>query len=55
MQQLLTSKEAADMLRIKPRTLMQWRKMGKAPPAHKAGRKLLYDKDELQAWVKKRA
>jgi predicted site-specific integrase-resolvase len=53
MQMMLTSKEAAERLRVSIRTLMKWRKLGKGPPAHKAERKLLYDPDEVQAWIRR--
>lgn len=52
--QLLTSKEAAETLRVTTRTLLKWRKAGKAPPSHPVGRKLLYDADELREWIKSR-
>ncbi len=53
MQVMMTTKEAAERLRVSVRTLMQWRKLGKGPPAHKTERKLLYDPEEVQAWLRR--
>ncbi len=53
MQTMLTTKEAAERLRVSVRTLMKWRKLGKGPPAHKTERKLLYDPDEVQGWLRR--
>lgn len=53
METMLTTKEAAEKLRVSVRTLMEWRKLGKGPPAYKTAKKLLYSPDEVQAWLRR--
>ncbi|MBK8183547.1 MAG: helix-turn-helix domain-containing protein [Candidatus Competibacteraceae bacterium] len=53
METMLTTREAAEKLRVSVRTLMKWRKLGKGPPAHKTERKLLYSPGEVQDWLKR--
>ena len=47
----LTVKEAADLLRTPIATLYQWNHKRIGPPAHKVGRRLLYSRSRLIAWV----
>lgn len=47
----LTTSEAAELLRTPVATLYQWRHKRVGPPARRVGRKLLYRRDELVAWV----
>lgn len=46
--------EAADFLRISERTLQSWAR-GDSPriPVVRLGRRVLFDRVELEAWVKK--
>jgi hypothetical protein len=49
---LLTQSEAAELLRLKPRTLEVYRRHGKGPSYRKFGpRRVLYARAELIAWV----
>jgi hypothetical protein len=50
--QLLNNDEAADFLGISPGTLVVWRCEKRYPvPYIKVGRKVLYDADDLRAWL----
>lgn len=50
----LTKIEAASLLRISPRTLEAWAR-GSSPriPCVRLGRRILFDRVELEAWIKK--
>ena len=48
---LLLTTEASELLRMPEATLRYWRHMGEGPPSFKIGRRVVYDADELQAWV----
>jgi len=54
---LLTAKEAADYLRLKPGTLSHWRCEGKGPRfiggGH--GRRVTYRRSDLDAWIESEA
>lgn len=47
----LTTQEAADRLRTTPETLRFWRHVGKGPRSFKAGKRVLYDATDIDAWV----
>lgn len=47
--------EAAELLRTPIQTMYGWRHRGEGPPARRVGRKLLYRRDELLAWVEAQA
>jgi excisionase family DNA binding protein len=47
----MTVLEAAEMLRTPVSTLYQWRHKRMGPPASRVGRRLLYKRDDLVAWV----
>jgi predicted DNA-binding transcriptional regulator AlpA len=50
--EFLTQSEAAELLRLKPRTLEVYRRRGKGPSYRKLGpRRVLYARAELLAWV----
>jgi len=50
----LTEPEAAEMLRVSPRTLRRWRQLGTGPPvAGYAGRRALYRRSDLLAWLRR--
>ena len=51
MRDLLTTKEAASLLRLKVQTLAAWRCHGEGPPFYRVGRRVLYDKADLATWV----
>lgn len=50
----LTNSEAADFLRLSPRTLEKQRVVGGAPPFRKFGRRVLYAQTDLQKWAEDR-
>ena len=47
----LTQAEAADHLRISPRTLERYRVAGNGPRFVKAGRRVIYRRGDLEAWT----
>lgn len=49
--QLLTSGEAAQLLRLRPATLRAWRCRGAGPPFHKVGDRVRYSRRDLDAWL----
>jgi len=51
---LLTSKEAAERLRISPQALYYARRRGEAPPSFRSGRQRLYPERDLNAWIEAR-
>ena len=48
---LLTISEAADLLRAPVATLRYWRHLGTGPAGFRAGRRVLYRRDDLNAWI----
>jgi DNA-binding transcriptional MerR regulator len=50
----LTEAEAARLIRVSARTLRRWRAQGTGPPlAGYAGRRALYRRSELLAWLRR--
>ena len=48
---LLTQQEAADVLRLSPRTLERYRVASTGPRYIKAGRRVRYRNDDIDRWV----
>jgi excisionase family DNA binding protein len=48
---LLTISEAAALLRAPVATLRYWRHRGTGPRSFRLGRRVLYRRDDLEAWV----
>ncbi|MCG9915439.1 MAG: helix-turn-helix domain-containing protein [Phenylobacterium sp.] len=48
---LLTVEEAAERLRLSVSILNKWRVSGDGPPYLKLGRRVLYGRDQIDAWV----
>ena len=48
---LLTITEAADLLRAPVATLRYWRHLGTGPRSFRLGRRVLYRRDDLHAWI----
>ena len=48
---LLTISEAAEVLRAPVATLRYWRHLGTGPHSFRLGRRVLYRRDDLDAWV----
>ncbi len=51
MEQLLTTADLADMLRTSPATVRYWRHTGYGPLGTKVGRRVLYDRQDVEAWL----
>jgi excisionase family DNA binding protein len=49
--ELLTITEAAELLRAPVATLRYWRHVGTGPRSFRLGRRVLYRRDDLRAWV----
>ena len=49
--ELLTITEAADVLRAPVATLRYWRHLGTGPRSFRIGRRVLYRRDDLHAWI----
>lgn len=47
----LDSKEAAHILKLSPQTLNNWRTQGRGPAFRKAGRKVIYARSDIDAWM----
>ncbi|WP_018649487.1 MULTISPECIES: helix-turn-helix domain-containing protein [unclassified Thioalkalivibrio] len=47
----LTPEQAAEYLHLSPRTLIRWRNMRKGPPWVKAGRRVIYRRADVDAWL----
>jgi excisionase family DNA binding protein len=48
---LLTITEAAELLRAPVATLRYWRHLGTGPLSFRLGRRVLYRRDDLHAWI----
>ncbi|UEM08226.1 helix-turn-helix domain-containing protein (plasmid) [Skermanella rosea] len=52
---MLTPRELADLLKIEPRTLQQWRRRKQGPTYVRVShRVVLYDRDEVNRWLEAR-
>ncbi len=49
--ELLTITEAAELMRAPVATLRYWRHLGTGPRSFRLGRRVLYRRDELNAWI----
>ena len=49
--ELLTIDEAAELLRAPVATLRYWRHLGTGPRSFRLGRRVLYRRDDLPAWI----
>ena len=52
--QLLTITEAAQLLRAPVATLRYWRHLGTGPHSFRVGRRVLYRREDLHAWINTR-
>ncbi len=48
---LLTITEAAELLRSPVATLRYWRHLGTGPRSFRLGRRVLYRREDLHAWI----
>lgn len=51
MRELLTTREVAEMIRTPAETLRYWRSDNKGPRSIKLGRRVLYDRADVEAWL----
>ena len=49
--ELLTISEAAELVRAPVATLRYWRHLGRGPRSFRLGRRVLYRRDDLRAWI----
>jgi hypothetical protein len=49
--ELLTITEAAALVRAPVATLRYWRHLGTGPRSFRLGRRVLYRRDDLRAWI----
>lgn len=47
----LTTSEVAQICRTSPETVRFWRHTGKGPKSFKAGRRMLYAAEDVDAWL----
>lgn len=47
----LTTGETADLMRTKPATLAYWRHRGEGPPFARVGKRVLYRRADVLAWL----
>jgi excisionase family DNA binding protein len=52
MHEYLTTAEVAHLLRTSPESVRYWRHVGKGPTSFRVGRKVLYDRRDVEAWIK---
>lgn len=52
MPEFMTTKEVADLLRTSPETVRYWRHIGKGPKSFKVGRRVLYAREDVEAYLK---
>ena len=50
----LSTRRAAAILGLSPRTLDRYRETGKGPAYHRFGQRIVYRRDDLEAWAAKR-
>ena len=50
----LTQAEAAEFLRVSPRSLERWRLEGSGPAYRKFGRRVVYGRMDLETWAESR-
>ncbi|MBV9650934.1 MAG: helix-turn-helix domain-containing protein [Pseudonocardiales bacterium] len=48
----LITTEVAALLRTSPETVRYWRHIGKGPRSFRAGRKILYARVDVEAWIR---
>jgi len=52
--ELLTPKEASDILRVSIHTLAKWRSIGRGPDYIKTGKRVKYSRDTVSDWITRR-
>jgi excisionase family DNA binding protein len=54
-ERLWTEEEVADYLHVSRDTVRRWRREGTGPPVEWAGNRPRYRKDDVDAWLRRRA
>jgi len=49
----MTTQEVAVTMRTSPETVRYWRHVGRGPASFKVGRRVLYARTDVQAWIAK--
>lgn len=49
--ELLTTEEVADLVRARPETVRYWRHIGTGPRSFKVGRRVLYAREDVEAFI----
>jgi predicted DNA-binding transcriptional regulator AlpA len=49
-----STKQQAERIGLAPKTLDNWRSAGQGPPYYKLGNRVVYDDDEVDAWLAER-
>jgi excisionase family DNA binding protein len=49
---LITTAELAQLVRTSEETVRYWRHVGKGPRGTKVGRRVLYERAEVQSWLR---
>jgi excisionase family DNA binding protein len=50
-QEFMTTEELAELLRTSRGNVHYWRHIGKGPPAVKVGRRVLFRRADVEAWL----
>ena len=51
MHEYLTTAEVAHLLRTSPESVRYWRHIGRGPKSFRVGRKVLYDRADVEAFI----
>jgi excisionase family DNA binding protein len=51
MHEYLTTAEVAHLLRTSPESVRYWRHIGKGPASFRVGRKVLYDRRDVETFI----
>lgn len=49
--EIMSTTDLSDFLRTPESTIRYWRSKGEGPPAVKVGRRYLYSKSDVEAWL----
>lgn len=52
MSEYLTIKDVCELFEVSEMTILRWRKNGM--PSYKVGKKVMFDKQELDRWIKEK-
>lgn len=52
MPEYLTVAEVAELVRAPAETVRYWRHVGKGPASFKIGRRVLFERADVEAWIK---